>query len=80
MSGRLRDKYRQFKSGSEKRKRKFAIEHQNERQINSLFKFFKKHHNDDTIADSGEIESENANLQLSDSANVNSEKVEVQFV
>jgi len=32
MSGRLRDKYRKFKSGGEKRKLKIAIEHQNKRQ------------------------------------------------
>jgi len=80
MSGRWRDKYRKFISGGEKRKLKIAIEleHQNGRQKNSLFKFFKKDLND-TIADSGQIESQiNANLQLSDSDDVNFEKVEVQ--
>lgn len=44
--GRLRDKYRKFKSGGEKRKLKIAKEHQNERQKNSLLKFFKKDQND----------------------------------
>ncbi|KAL4153090.1 hypothetical protein QTP88_000923 [Uroleucon formosanum] len=64
--------------GGEKQKLKIAIEHQNGRQKNSLFKFFKKDLND-TIADSGQIESQiNANLQLSDSDDVNFEKVEVQ--
>lgn len=46
MSSRLRDKYRKCKSVGEKRKLKIAIEHQNERYKNSLFKFFKKDQND----------------------------------
>lgn len=77
MSGRLRDKYRTFKSGAEKRKLKITKEHQHERQKNSLFKFFKKDQNYST-AGSGQIERQiNKNFQLSDSDdNINSEKVQ----